>query len=58
MTKRKIARVSTKWLNLVRKFAQIFFCELLRFFEHETRGFVLFICAKPEIFFAQLAQND
>ena len=33
--------VSTKWLNLLRKicaiFAQIFFCELLRYFAHETQ---------------------
>ena len=45
------SRVSTKWLNLLRKicaiFAQIFFCELLRMKRNE-------FCA---IFFAQFAQN-
>ena len=54
-------RVSTKWLNLLRKicaiFAQFFFCELLCYFcAWNAMSFALFfcaICAKPEIFFAK-----
>ena len=62
------SRVSTKWLNLLRKicaiFAQIFFCELLRYFcAWNAMSFARFcvffcaICAKPEIFFAKVADE-
>ena len=58
-----LSRVSTKWLNLLRKicaiFAQIFFCELLRYFWN-AMSFALFfcaLCAKPEIFFAKVAHE-
>ena len=59
LTKNKcLFRVSTKWLNLSRKF---FFCEILRYFcAWNAMSFPLFfcaICAKPEIFFAKVAHE-
>jgi len=50
-------RVSTKWLNLLRKicaiFAQIFFANFCAIFAHETQR----IFARFALFFAQFAQN-
>ena len=57
-------RVSTKWINLLRKicaiFAHIFlrtFALFLRMKCNEFYTIFCAICAKPEIFFAQFAQN-
>ena len=61
-------RVSTKWLNLLRKicaiFAQFFFCELLRYFCVKRNEFCAVlryifcaICAKQEIFFAKVVNE-
>ena len=51
-------RVSTEFLNLLRKisaiFAQFFFANFCAIFAHETQCFARF-CAKPEIFFGKVA---
>ena len=60
------SRVSTKWLNLLRKicaiFAQICFLRTFALFLRMKRNefcaiFFCAICAKPEIFFAKVAHE-
>ena len=62
---RASSRVSTKWLNLLRKNRAIFthfffanFCAILRIKLNEFCTVLhYFLCAKPEIFFAKVAHE-